>query len=161
MSALSGKVCIITGASSGIGEATALELGRRGASVVLAARRVDRLESVARQIVKDGGHAVAAACDVANRSDVQKVVDTAMSDFGRVDICINNAGLYPTAASRPRCCMRFVASRCPMEMAAMCFRTMHRPSQMSSAPITLRHSSALRFGRSSAISAVCLITMPM
>jgi len=97
MSVLSDKVCIVTGASSGIGEATAIELGKRGANLVLAARRADRLESLAKQIVKDGGHAVAVECDVVDRSQVQTVVDTAMKDFGRIDVVINNAGIMPLA----------------------------------------------------------------
>ena len=97
MSALSDKVCIITGASSGIGEATAIELGRRGSKVILAARRGDRIETLARQIVKCGGHAVAVECDVTQRDQVASVIDIAMRDFGRVDILINNAGIMPLA----------------------------------------------------------------
>ena len=64
MSVLADKVAIITGASSGIGEATALQLAQRGVKLVLAARRTDRLEILKKRIVKDGGHAIAVTCDV-------------------------------------------------------------------------------------------------
>jgi NADP-dependent 3-hydroxy acid dehydrogenase YdfG len=95
MSTLEGKVTIVTGASSGIGEATALALARRGCRLVLAARRRDRIEALARRIVENGGHAVAVECDVAKREEVAAVVETARRDFGGVDILINNAGVMP------------------------------------------------------------------
>ena len=97
MSLLSDKVVIITGASSGIGEAAAIALARRNARVVLAARRHDRLEALAKRLVREGGRAVWVACDVRRRADVQAVVDTAVRDFGSVDILINNAGVMPLA----------------------------------------------------------------
>ena len=95
MSVLSGKVVIITGASSGIGEATALALARRNAKMILAARRQDRLARLAKRIVKEGGHAVWVVCDVSDRGQVQSIADTAMRDFGRIDVLINNAGVMP------------------------------------------------------------------
>ena len=97
MSALSGKVAIVTGASSGIGQATAVALGKRNAKVVLAARRTDRIERLANEIVQSGGHAVAVTCDVADRDQVKRVAETALNDFGRIDVLINNAGLMPIA----------------------------------------------------------------
>ncbi|MCH6550840.1 MAG: SDR family NAD(P)-dependent oxidoreductase, partial [Planctomycetes bacterium] len=86
MSVLSDKVVIITGASSGIGEAAALALARRNARVVLAARRQERLEALAKRLVREGGRAIWVACDVRRRADVQSVVDTAVRDFGSVDV---------------------------------------------------------------------------
>ncbi len=97
MSVLSEQVIIITGASSGIGEATARALGRRSARVVVAARRADRLDALVNLIVKEGGHAVTAPCDVTDRAQVQGVIDTAIKHFGRVDVLINNAGIMPLA----------------------------------------------------------------
>lgn len=95
MSVLSNKVVIVTGASSGIGYATAVELGKRGAKVVCAARRIKRLDDLADEIIKAGGHAVAAECDVTNRGDVEAMVATARETFGPIDILINNAGIMP------------------------------------------------------------------
>lgn len=97
MSALADKVAIVTGASSGIGEAAALALGKAGCRVVLAARRADRLKNLEERIIKEGGHAISVTCDVADREQVRAMVDETMSDFGRVDILINNAGVMPLA----------------------------------------------------------------
>lgn len=97
MSQLAGKVVIVTGASSGIGEAVALALAQKRANIVLAARRADRIQELARRIVADGGHAVAVPCDVSIREQVRNVVDTAVKDFGHVDVLINNAGIMPLA----------------------------------------------------------------
>lgn len=95
MSVLSDKVAIVTGASSGIGEATALALGKAGCRLVLAARRADRLKDLEQRIVREGGHAVSVTCDVADREQVRAMVEETMSDFGRIDILINNAGVMP------------------------------------------------------------------
>jgi len=98
MSTLADKVVVITGASSGIGEATARALASKRSNLVLAARRTDRIETLARSIVNDqGGHAVAVTCDVTQRDQVKAVIDTAVKDFGRVDVLINNAGIMPLA----------------------------------------------------------------
>jgi NADP-dependent 3-hydroxy acid dehydrogenase YdfG len=97
MSKLSGRVAVVTGASSGIGAATARALGARNASVVVAARRTDRIEALAKEIVRGGGHAVAVPCDVSDRAQVDEVVATALRDFGRVDVLVNNAGIMPLA----------------------------------------------------------------
>ncbi len=94
---ISEQVAIVTGASSGIGEATALALAGRGASVVLAARRADRLDELARRITADGGRAVAIPCDVTDRIQVERLVERAMREFGRIDILINNAGVMPVS----------------------------------------------------------------
>jgi NADP-dependent 3-hydroxy acid dehydrogenase YdfG len=102
--ALENEVAIVTGASSGIGAATARELGRRGATVVLAARRVDRLEAQARAIREQGGDALAIPTDIADATDVQLLVDHAIACFGRVDVLVNNAGagwVRSVAASTP------------------------------------------------------------
>ena len=92
---MTNKVVIVTGASSGIGQATALRLGGEGYRVVLAARRTDRLEDTAAKINADGGTAVARAVDVTARDDVARLVDDAVSEFGRVDVFVNNAGVIP------------------------------------------------------------------
>jgi NADP-dependent 3-hydroxy acid dehydrogenase YdfG len=94
---IEGKVIVITGASSGIGEATARLLAGRGARVVLGARRADRLERLAADIQRAGGTARIRATDVTRRGDVAALVETARADFGRVDVLISNAGIMPLA----------------------------------------------------------------
>jgi NADP-dependent 3-hydroxy acid dehydrogenase YdfG len=89
------KVVVITGASSGLGEATARLLSAQGAAVVLGARRVDRIESLAGELTAGGGKALAVATDVTDRGQVQRLVDAAVQAYGRIDVMINNAGLMP------------------------------------------------------------------
>jgi NADP-dependent 3-hydroxy acid dehydrogenase YdfG len=91
------KVVVITGASSGLGEATARLLSARGASVVLGARRQDRIQALARELTATGGKAIAMMTDVTDRARVKKLVDAAVREYGRVDVMINNAGLMPQA----------------------------------------------------------------
>ncbi|MDS1135799.1 SDR family oxidoreductase [Nitratireductor indicus] len=91
------KVVIITGASSGIGEAAAKRLAGEGAKVVLGARREDRLKSIADEIVNGGGHAIHRALDVTSRSSNEDIVRLAMDAFGRVDAIFLNAGLMPSS----------------------------------------------------------------
>ncbi|ORA36986.1 SDR family oxidoreductase [Mycobacterium aquaticum] len=86
-------IVAITGASSGIGEATARLLARRGASVVLGARRAERLDRLADDIRRDGGVAVARATDVTDPEDLQQLVDLAVSEFGGLDVFVGNAGI--------------------------------------------------------------------
>lgn len=92
---IKGKTIIITGASSGIGEATAKKLSKEGANVVLSARREDRLNSLKDEIVKDGGMALVVPADVTNKEDFKKVVSSTLEEFGSIDGIINNAGLMP------------------------------------------------------------------
>jgi NADP-dependent 3-hydroxy acid dehydrogenase YdfG len=97
MNTISEKVCIVTGASSGIGEAAAVALARRGAKLVIAARRADRLADLAGRINEAGGQALAVTCDVTDRAQVKSMVDRTMVTFGRIDVLINNAGIMPLA----------------------------------------------------------------
>lgn len=91
---LGGKVVIVTGASSGIGEATALELGRQGAYVAVVARRKDRLDKLVNRIEKTGkGKALAIGADVTDRAACKEVVDQVLKQWGKVDVLINNAGV--------------------------------------------------------------------
>ena len=87
-----GRVAIVTGASSGIGAATALELGRQGFPVALGARRVERLEEVAKQVEKAGGRAFAHALDVTELESVDAFCSAAEAELGPADVLINNAG---------------------------------------------------------------------
>ena len=92
---ISEKVVVITGASSGLGEATARYLAARGAVVVLGARRVERLQALVDEISRAGGRAFSLATDVTNAAQVQALVDAAVERHGRVDVLLNNAGLMP------------------------------------------------------------------
>jgi NADP-dependent 3-hydroxy acid dehydrogenase YdfG len=92
---IEGKVVVITGASSGNGEATARHLSAQGATVVLGARRVDRLKSLADELSHNGGKALAVPTDVTRYEQVKRLVDAAVQTYGRVDVMINNAGLMP------------------------------------------------------------------
>ena len=89
------KVILITGASSGIGEATARHLASHGHTVVLGARRTDRLEKLAAEIRASGGTAEYRALDVTNLADVQAFAEFALGKFSKIDVIINNAGVMP------------------------------------------------------------------
>ena len=90
---LTDNVALVTGASSGIGRATAYAMAEAGASVVVAARRTDRIEEVAQRINETGGHAIAVTADVTLEDDVDRLYNAAIAAFGRVDILFNNAGV--------------------------------------------------------------------
>jgi len=92
---IAGKIVIITGASSGLGEAAARHLSSLGATLVLGARRIDRMQALAKDLIAAGGRAVAIATDVTHFEQVQRLVDTAVDTYGRVDVLINDAGLMP------------------------------------------------------------------
>lgn len=94
---ISGKVVVITGASSGIGEATARLLSQEGASLVLGARRLEKLESLALDLRTSGGKVQVVQMDVAKREQVKALVETAIQAYGRVDVMINNAGIMPNS----------------------------------------------------------------
>ncbi len=102
MTTLTGHVAVITGASSGIGAATAIELAKRGAHVALAARRASKLEDLVARIKKDGGKALAVACDVTQREDVERLVETTNQRLGHVQTLINNAGVMPLSMIEDR-----------------------------------------------------------
>jgi short-subunit dehydrogenase len=91
---IKGKVVIVTGASSGIGEATARQFGREGAKVVLAARRVDRLEALAQEIaaMNSGAETLVVQADLSKLEDIQSLIKQTMDKFGRIDVLVNNAG---------------------------------------------------------------------
>jgi NADP-dependent 3-hydroxy acid dehydrogenase YdfG len=91
--ALDGKVVAITGASSGIGEATAVALAAEGAAVALGARREDRLKDLAQRIEADGGRALAVEVDVADEASARSFVERAHSELGSLDVLVNNAGV--------------------------------------------------------------------
>src|SRR5688572_18886991 len=93
MSILQGRVVVVTGASSGIGEACALAFVEKGARVVLAARRAERLTALVERIEGSGGEALAVATDVTDEAAVQNLFDSAVGRFGTVDVVINNAGV--------------------------------------------------------------------
>ena len=90
---LDGKVALITGASSGIGEATALALAAEGAKVALAARRQDRLATLAEQISGKGGQAITLVVDATDEAQVSEMVQKTRAEYGRLDILVNNAGV--------------------------------------------------------------------
>ncbi|MCM3038011.1 SDR family oxidoreductase, partial [Bacillus pumilus] len=92
---IDGKVVVITGASSGLGEETARHLAQRGAKLVLGARRVDRLERLADEI--GAGRQAMLETDVTERDAVQRLVDRAVNLHGRIDVMLNNAGLMPSS----------------------------------------------------------------
>lgn len=98
MSEIEGKVVAITGASSGIGEATAILLAGQGAKVVLGARREDRLEALAERIRAVGGEVVYAPTDVRSRDEVTNLVALAGKTFGKLDVLVNNAGISSISA---------------------------------------------------------------
>ncbi len=93
MAKLDGKVAVVTGASSGIGEATAEALAAEGATVVVAARREDRLEDLVGRIEGNGGQVLSISCDVTNEEQAHALIERAESEFGQVDILVNNAGV--------------------------------------------------------------------
>jgi NADP-dependent 3-hydroxy acid dehydrogenase YdfG len=92
---IEGKVVVITGASSGLGEATARRLSSEGAKVVLGARRADRLKGLANELGAEAGNAIAVTTDVTDQNQVKALVDAAVQKYGRVDVMLNNAGVMP------------------------------------------------------------------
>ncbi len=92
---IAGKIVVITGASSGLGEATARHLSEQGAVVVLGARRIDRIAALAKELAGSEGKAIAVQTDVTQCEQVKKLVEAAVEKYGRIDVMINNAGLMP------------------------------------------------------------------
>jgi NADP-dependent 3-hydroxy acid dehydrogenase YdfG len=94
---IASKVVVITGASSGAGEATARHLAALGAAVVVGARRSHRIDALTDEIRAAGGRSISVATDVTSKEQVRKLVDTAVREFGRIDVLLNNAGVMPLA----------------------------------------------------------------
>src|SRR4051794_6879662 len=88
-----GKVVVITGASSGFGKGTALKFAEEGASLVLAARRDEPLDELARECEAGGTRALAVPTDVSDREEVERLAESAIQEFGRIDVWVNNAGV--------------------------------------------------------------------
>ncbi|MGB2579466.1 NADP-dependent 3-hydroxy acid dehydrogenase YdfG [Elusimicrobium simillimum] len=97
MGNIKGKVVIITGASSGLGEVTAKKLAAEGATLVLAARREDRLNAIVNDIEAKGGKASYYVVNVTNKEELKNMVDSAAKRYGKVDVMVNNAGIMPAA----------------------------------------------------------------
>ena len=93
MGRLDGKVAIITGGNSGIGECTALRFAKEGAKVVISARRVAQLEAVAEKIKAEGGEVLVVPCDISKKEQCAEAVSKTVETFGKVDILVNNAGV--------------------------------------------------------------------
>jgi len=109
---LVGEVAIITGASGGIGSATARELARRGASVVLAARRAELLDALASELGAEGAETLAVPTDLTDAAQIERLVERALERFGKVDILVNNAGIgtpRPLAKTPPDAIVRELA----------------------------------------------------
>ena len=96
-SSIAGKVVVITGASSGIGESTAKFLAHQGAKVVIGARRKDRIDAVVKEISAADGKAIGFVVDVTKRADMEALIKGAVDHFGRVDVMVNDAGIMPIA----------------------------------------------------------------
>ena len=92
---IKGQVVVITGASSGIGYATAIAIAKAGAKVAVGARRVDKLEQLKKDIEKIGGECITISCDVTKRNDCENLINAAIKKWNRIDILVNNAGLMP------------------------------------------------------------------
>ena len=103
MGLVEGKVIIVTGASSGIGEKTAEVLAAEGAKVVLAARRKEKLEDVANRIIAAGGEAYTVSGDVSVREDCDRIAEETVKKYGRIDVLVNNAGIGDKQMSITRC----------------------------------------------------------
>ena len=103
MKRLEGKIAIITGANSGIGKATAELFAREGADLVLAARRLDKLQEVEKYAKEQGVRAVSVPTDVSRSEDCRKLVEAAIQAFGRIDILVNNAGIDDKGMSITNC----------------------------------------------------------
>ena len=104
MGRLDGKVAIITGGNSGVGEATAMLFAKEGAKVVITARRVEKLNEVAQKITNEGGEVYAVPCDVSKVEQVNEMVAKAVEKYGQIDVLVNNAGVLEEGLKPIDCC---------------------------------------------------------
>jgi NAD(P)-dependent dehydrogenase (short-subunit alcohol dehydrogenase family) len=117
---LDGTVALVTGASSGIGAATAAALAAQGAAVALAARRADRLEAVAAGITGQGGTALILECDITDEHQATHAVERTVAELGRLDTVINNAGVMrPVTGGQPTANSRCVIPSAPAQCGAL------------------------------------------
>ncbi len=149
---IDGKIVIITGASSGLGEAAARHLSSLGAVIVLGARRIDRIGALAQELTAAGGRATAVATDVTQFDQVQRLVDTAVETYGRVDVLINNAGIMPQSPLDRRKISPDTSSTSPRSPGTRSEpeeRSMQRPSMryVSSPDVAETTKKFLRLGR--------------
>ena len=112
MGLVEGKVIIVTGASSGIGEKTAEVLAAEGAKVVLAARRKEKLEDVANRIIAAGGEAYTVSGDVSVREDCDRIAEETVKKYGRIDVLVNNAGIGDYCCQSGFCFLYVKSSPC-------------------------------------------------
>src|SRR5688500_4888528 len=94
---IAGKIVVITGASSGLGESTARLLAAQGAKLVIGARRMGRIDALVRDLAATGAEAIGVKTDVTVRKDVEGLVQSALKRFDRVDVIVNNSGIMPIA----------------------------------------------------------------
>ena len=134
MSGIRNKVVVITGASSGIGEATAIHLAQRGAKLVLGARGLEPLEKVVQRIEQLAGNVAFKKTDVRRRNDLTNIVDLALSRFGKLDVFMNNAGIAPVSLHQTDLVRsQFISNRAtPRPIGGLSFE--HRPEYALQAP---------------------------
>lgn len=121
MGRLDNKIAVVTGANSGIGKATSLRLAEEGATLVLAARRIEMLDDVKRSIVDMGGRAISIKADVSQRESCEEIIETAIREYGRIDILVNNAGVADKNIPITRCTDEWWEQICRINQTSVFF----------------------------------------